>query len=102
MLEHPEATVHRKDASVNTTQYTTIKPTDRYQRSYANGQQKFFDGLSATYCANGAEYDGFMAAANQIAQEHEQGVWDAELEALRARDLEVDEAQSGYADWRWA
>src|SRR5690554_3457476 len=78
-------------------QYTSI---DRYQQSYANGVQKFFDGLSATYCANDAELGGFLAAANQIATEHEQGVWDEELEALRARDLEVDEAQSGYADWR--
>lgn len=74
--------------------------TDRYQSSFANGQQKYFDGLSATYCANDAELDGFLAAANQVVMEHEQGVWD--LEAMRQRDLEVDAAQGECVDWRWA
>lgn len=86
----------------STTITPTATPTDPYQQSYANGVQKFFDGLSATYCANDAELDGFLAAANQVAQEYDQGVWDAELEVLRAIDLEADEAQGEYSDWRWA
>lgn len=70
---------------------------ERFMQDYRDGKDKFARGLNLSYCANDAERAGYQAALADALGETEP---DQELEELYQMNLEVDEAQSEYTDWR--